>query len=230
MYYLLLLPVAFNVFSLTLLYNFFNVVFDFCQVDYYVSRHVLFFWIYVVWGSLCFLDLGGCFLSHAREVFSYHVFGYFSGSFSLSFGTSIMWMFEFALKVCPRGLLNCPHWFHSVFFILFHSSNSHHSVFQLTYPWFCLIYSAIDSFLCIFHFNYYTVQLFFISSSSLLSIASVFSVCAPFFLRKSRIHLYTHYSGVLFQVITDLCFTSLLFWGFVLFLHLEHIPLLSHFV
>ena len=45
---------------------------------------MFFFWIYRVWGSLCFLDLGGCVLSHAREVFSYYVFGYFfSGSFSL---------------------------------------------------------------------------------------------------------------------------------------------------
>ena len=36
--------------------------------------------------------------------------------------------------------------FHSFFFILFHSGDFHHSVFQLTYPFFCLIYSAIDSF------------------------------------------------------------------------------------
>ena len=36
--------------------------------------------------------------------------------------------------------------FHSFFFILFRSSELHHSVFQVTYPSFCLSYSAIDSF------------------------------------------------------------------------------------
>ena len=36
--------------------------------------------------------------------------------------------------------------FHSFFFILFRSSEFHHSVFQVTCPFFCLSYCAIDSF------------------------------------------------------------------------------------
>ena len=38
-------------------------------------------WVYPVWDSLHFLDLGGYFLSHVREVFDYNLFNYFLGSF-----------------------------------------------------------------------------------------------------------------------------------------------------
>ena len=55
-------------------------VFNFCQLDYYVSRHVS-PWVYPVWDSLRFLDLGGYFLSHVREVFDYNLFQYFLKSF-----------------------------------------------------------------------------------------------------------------------------------------------------
>ena len=44
--------------------------------------------------------------------------------------------------------------FHPFFFILFHGSDLRHSVFQLTYSSFCLSYSIIDFFQCMFHFNY----------------------------------------------------------------------------
>ena len=54
---------AFNNFSLSLI---------FCQVDYYVSH-----WVYPVWDSLRFLDLGVYFLSYVREVFDYNLFKYF---------------------------------------------------------------------------------------------------------------------------------------------------------
>ena len=37
--------------------------------------------VYPVWDSLHFLDLGGYFLSHVREVFDYNLFKYFLGSF-----------------------------------------------------------------------------------------------------------------------------------------------------
>ena len=38
-------------------------------------------WVYSVWDSLRFLDLGGYFLSHVREVFDYNLFKYFLWSF-----------------------------------------------------------------------------------------------------------------------------------------------------
>ena len=39
---------------------------------------------FILYGTLCFLDLGGCFLSHVREVFDYNPSYIFSGPFSLS--------------------------------------------------------------------------------------------------------------------------------------------------
>ena len=38
-------------------------------------------WVYPAWDSLNFLDLGGYFFSHVREVFDYNLFKYFLGSF-----------------------------------------------------------------------------------------------------------------------------------------------------
>ena len=48
---------------------------------------------FILYGTLCFLDLGYCFLSHVREVFSYYLFKYFLRPF-LSFPseTPIIWM------------------------------------------------------------------------------------------------------------------------------------------
>ena len=67
----------FVVFPLLLSILFF---FNFCQFDYYVSQRVS-PWVFTVWDSLRFLDLGGYFLSHVREVFDYNLFKYFLGSF-----------------------------------------------------------------------------------------------------------------------------------------------------
>ena len=56
---------------------------------------------FILYGTLHFLDLGGYFLSHVREVFEYNIFRYFkffsnifSGTFSFSFssGTPIIQM------------------------------------------------------------------------------------------------------------------------------------------
>ena len=55
-------------------------LFNFCLFDYYVSQRVS-PWGYPVWDSLRFLDLGGYFLSHVREVFNYNLFKYFLGGF-----------------------------------------------------------------------------------------------------------------------------------------------------
>ena len=40
-------------------------------------------WVYPVWDSLGFLDLGGYFLPHFREVFSYYLLEYFLMAFLL---------------------------------------------------------------------------------------------------------------------------------------------------
>ena len=118
-------------------------VFNFCLFDYSVSWFVP-PWVYPSWDSLCFLDLVDYFLSRVQEFFSYYFFKYFLRSFLSSFsfldpcnenvGT---------FKLSQRSLRL------SSFFILFSvfcSSDFHHSVLQVTYPFFCLSFSAIDSF------------------------------------------------------------------------------------
>ena len=42
-------------------------------------------WVYPVWDSLGFLDLGGYFLPHFREVFSYYLLKYFLMAFLFVF-------------------------------------------------------------------------------------------------------------------------------------------------
>ena len=56
-------------------------VFNFCQVDYYVSLFLLGF---ILSGTLSFPDLVDNFLSHFREAFSYCLFKIFLQVLSLS--------------------------------------------------------------------------------------------------------------------------------------------------
>ena len=51
-------------------------------------------WVYPVWNSLGFLDLGDSFLPHFREVFNYYLLKYFLMVFLLSSssGTPMIWM------------------------------------------------------------------------------------------------------------------------------------------
>ena len=74
--------------------------------------------------------------------------------------------------------------FHSFFFILFCGSEFHHSAFQVTYPFFCLSYSAIDSFqriLISFIVLFIIVCLPFRSCRSLLEVSCIFSILFPRF-------------------------------------------------
>ena len=92
-------------------------------------------WIYPLWDSLRFLDLIEYFLSHSREVFNYNLFKYFLSPF--------LFLFFFwdpynsnvgAFNVVPEVSETVLSFFHSFSFILFCSSEFHHSVFQVTYP------------------------------------------------------------------------------------------------
>ena len=99
LYVMLLFPCCFNIFF-----------FNFCQIDYCVSQHVL-PCIYPTWDSLCFLDLGDYFLSIVREVFSSYLFRY------LALSQKSLRLSSFLFSLYP---LSCH-------------SDSHHPVFQLTY-------------------------------------------------------------------------------------------------
>ena len=156
-------------------FNIFFFVFNFCQFDYSVSQHVT-PWVDPEWYSLHFVDLGDCFLSHVREVFSYYLLKYLlRPSVSLPSGIPIMQMLVH-LMLYQRSL-RFPHFFS--FFILFQGSYFHHSVFQLTYLFFSLmllILSSVFFIAVIVFFN--SDWLFFIFYNSLLKTSYNFLLCA----------------------------------------------------
>ena len=98
-------------------------------------------WVYPAWDSLPFLDLVDHSLSHVREVFSYYLLKYFLESFlSLSspYGNLLVHL------MLSQKFLTLLFFFFP--YILFRSSDFHHSVLQVPYPFFCLSCSAIDFF------------------------------------------------------------------------------------
>jgi len=121
--------IALNIFSLNLIFvNLINMGLDIFLLEF------------ILHGTLQFLDFGDCFHSHVREVFSYYLYKYFLRPFLSSSGTPLMQtlvglvLSQTALKLSLF-----------LFFILFHGNGFHHPVFQVTYPFFILIYSAVAS-------------------------------------------------------------------------------------
>ena len=110
-------PIAFNIFSLI-----FVSLSSMCLSMFLLGL--------ILYGTLSFLDLGNCFLSHVMEVFRYYVFKYFLRLFPSLFS---FWdpynvnigVFDFVPVVSKTVLVS----FHSFFFLLFCSSDFHHSVF-----------------------------------------------------------------------------------------------------
>ena len=127
--------VAFNIFSLNLI---FVSLINMCLG--------VFPRVYPVWDSLCFLDLGNYFLSHVREVFNYNLFKYFLSPFLFLFFWDPYNSNVAAFSVVPEFSESVFNSFPSFFFILLLGSYFHHFVFQLTYSFFYLSYSVIDSF------------------------------------------------------------------------------------
>ena len=110
--------------------------------------------VYPVWDSLGFLDVGGCFLPHIREVFDYYLLKYFLMRFlSSSSGTPMIRMLGH-LTLSQRSLrlfsfLLILFFFFPLCFIYFH-----HSVFHLTDPLSYLSYSTVGSLQSAFDLNY----------------------------------------------------------------------------
>ena len=76
----------------------------------------------------------------------------FSGAFSFSSFSGILIMqILVCLMLSQRSPRLSSFFSFFLFYILFYSSDFHHSVLQVIYPWFCLSYSAVGSFLCIIH-------------------------------------------------------------------------------
>ena len=95
------------------------------------------------------------FLSHIREVFNYNLFKYFLSPFlSLFFFWDPYNSNVGAFNDVPGVSETVLNSFHSFFFILLCDSYFHYFIFQVTYPFFCLSFSAIDSFKRILNFIY----------------------------------------------------------------------------
>ena len=120
-------------------------VFNFHHYDWYFSQCVP-PWVYPAWASLCFLVLFDYFLSHVREVSAIISSNIFSHPFPLysPSRTTIMWMLMH-LMLSQRSLMLSSFFFLSFFYILFCISDFQHPVLQVTYPFICISYSAIDS-------------------------------------------------------------------------------------
>ena len=117
--YMLLFAVYFAAFTLLSL--------SFPHFNYCVSWCVP-LWL-ILWGTLCFLDLGDYFLSSVMEILllCLHIC---SQPFSLSShsGTPVMWIL-FHLTLPQRSFILCSFLFIPFSFFLFSSSDFHYSVF-----------------------------------------------------------------------------------------------------
>ena len=109
-------------------------------------------WVYLVQDSEGFLNVGGYFLSHFREVFVYYLLKYPLMPFPFVFFLDTMIWILGPLMFSLKCLWDYPNFFFCFFFFFFIVlclSYSHHYIFQLTYLFFCVSYSV--SLLCIFN-------------------------------------------------------------------------------
>jgi len=103
------------------------------------------------WLTISFPNLGKFSTIIASKIFSYPFF------FSSSTGTPIIWLLmhlilsQRSLKLSSLRLTEDS--LHSFYFTLLFRSYFHHSIIQLTFPFFCLRYSTSDSFKSIFNFS-----------------------------------------------------------------------------
>ena len=102
-------------------------------------------WVYPVWDSLHFLDLGGYFLPQFREVFSYYLLEYFLMAFLFVFFWNSYDSNVGAFHIVPKVPEIVLFSFDSFFFFTLCFIYFHHFIFYLTYSIFCLCYSTVCS-------------------------------------------------------------------------------------
>ena len=136
-------------------------------------------WVYPVWDSLGFLDLGDYFLPHFKEVFNYYLLKYFLMAFLFVFFfwdsyDSSVGAFNIVTEVSEVVLISFnSFFFFPLCFIYFHHSFtslilSSASAILLLFPSRVLFISVIALFII--------DQFFLISSRSLLNTSCIFSV------------------------------------------------------
>ena len=123
-------------------------------------------WVYPVWDSLGFLNLGDYFVPHFREVFNYYCLKYFLMLFLFVFFfwdsyDSNIGAFNIVPEVSEVVLIS----FNSFFFFPLCFIYFYHSIFYLMYPIFCLHYSTVGSlqsvFVLIYCIVHYILTLFY---------------------------------------------------------------------
>ena len=121
--------VAFNILSLSLIF-----------VNFIAMCLSVFLLGFILPGTMCFLVFGDYFLSHVRGVYSNYLFKCFLRSFLSLFSseTPIIQMLV-CLMLSQRSLSLCSFLFILFSYILFCSSDIHHSALQVIYPFFCLM-------------------------------------------------------------------------------------------
>ena len=102
---------------------------------------------FILYGTLCLLDLIDYFLFHVGEIFNYNLVKNFLIPFLFLFFfwdpcNSNVGAFDIAPDVSETILSS----FNSFYFILLFRNYFHHFIFQLSDSFFCFRYSAIDSF------------------------------------------------------------------------------------
>ena len=90
-----------------------------------------------IWLSISFPLLGKFSTIISSKIFSVPSFLFFWDPYNLNVGT---------YNVVPQVSKTVLNSFHSFFFIQLCGSYFHYFILQVTYPFFCLTYSAIDSF------------------------------------------------------------------------------------
>ena len=130
-------------------------------------------------------------VSYVRESFSYYLFKYFPRTF--------LFLYSFldpcnanvgVFDLSPRSLKLSSFLFIFFFFLYAMAVISTTLVFQLAGLFFCLMYSAVDSFYYIFLFRYCLLQfclLFFIFSNSSLKTSYNFLLCTSILFLSSLI-------------------------------------------
>ena len=115
---------------------------------------------FILYGTLCLLDLIDYFIFHVGEIFNYNLFRKFLIRFLFLFFfwdpyNSNVGAFDIVEEVSETIFRS----FYSFYFILLFRRYLHHFVFQLTDPFFCFRYPATDL-LEIFNFSNFVVCLY----------------------------------------------------------------------
>ena len=117
-------------------------------------------WVYPIWDSLGFLDMGDYFLPHFRKVCDYYLLKYFFMVFLFVFFFWDSYNLNVGVfNIVPEVSEIVFNSFNSVFLFCLCFIYFYHSIFHLIYPSFCLCYSTVGPLQSVSSFSNYIVLL-----------------------------------------------------------------------